>query len=82
MLALCSALYGPRPEKTLTLLHGNKGADKPAHLRTLVSAFVICYLESAIVQLAQSMPNFTILASLCGSADWFELEPRRQLLLQ
>ena len=26
----------------------NKGADQPAHMRSLLSAFVICFLESII----------------------------------
>ena len=30
----------------------NKGADQPAHLRTLISAFIICLLESIISKLA------------------------------
>ena len=32
-----------------TLLHANiKGADQPAHIRSLISAFSICILESII----------------------------------
>ena len=30
----------------------NKGADQPAHLRSLVCAFVICYLKSLVIKLA------------------------------
>ena len=26
----------------------NKGANQPAHLRSLISAFVVCYLDSII----------------------------------
>ena len=26
----------------------NKGADQPAHPRSLISAFVVCYLDSII----------------------------------
>ena len=29
----------------------NTGADQPAHLRSLISAFVICFLESTICKL-------------------------------
>ena len=32
----------------------NKGADQPAHLRRLISAFVIGLMESIISQLASS----------------------------
>ena len=32
----------------------NKGADQPAHPRSLISAFVICLLESIISRLATS----------------------------
>ena len=30
----------------------NKGANQPAHLRSLISVFVICFLESIICKLA------------------------------
>ena len=45
----------------------NKGADQ----RSLISAFVICLLESIIYRLATSK-NFNFLASFCSSADGFE----------
>ena len=32
----------------------NKDADQPAHPRSLISAFVICFLESIISRLARS----------------------------
>ena len=36
-------------QEKLTLLHANnKGADQPAHLRSLISTFVICFFESVI----------------------------------
>ena len=35
-------IYGPRREKTcLQWFANNKGADQPAHTRSLISAFVI-----------------------------------------
>ena len=46
-------LYGPWHEKTC--LHGfanNKGTDQPVYPRSLISAFVICILESIICKLA------------------------------
>ena len=46
-------LYGPRREKTfLRRFENNKGADQPAHLRSLISAFVIRLLESIISRFA------------------------------
>ena len=44
---------GPRREKTcLRRFENNKGADQPGHPRSLISAFVIRFLESAIFNLA------------------------------
>ena len=46
---------GPRREKTcLRGFTNNKGADQPAHPRSLISAFVIRFLESIISKLATS----------------------------
>ena len=36
----------------------NTGADQPAHPRSLISAFVICVLESTISKLAASEISF------------------------
>ena len=42
-----------RCEKTcLWRFANNTGADQPAHLRSLISDFVICYLKSIISKLA------------------------------
>ena len=42
-------IYGPRREKTcLWGVANNTGADQPAHSRSLISAFVIRFLESTI----------------------------------
>ena len=39
-------------QENLTLLHvKNKGADQPAHLRSLISTFVIRYIASIIAKL-------------------------------
>ena len=47
--------YGPRREKTcLRGLANNKDADRPAHPRSLISASVISFWESAISKLATS----------------------------
>ena len=46
-------LFGPRREKTcLRGFANNIGADQPAHPRSLISAFVIRFLESIICTLA------------------------------
>ena len=59
-LCLCACLYGPRPEKTCLRWFGNNtGKDQPAHLCSLISAFVIRFLESIISRLATSkISNF------------------------
>ena len=45
--------YGPRREKTcFRRFANNTGVDQPAHLPSLISAFVICYLESILCKLA------------------------------
>ena len=46
-------IYGPRHEKTcLRGFANSKGADQPAHPRSLISTFVIPLLESTISKLA------------------------------
>ena len=55
MLSRCVlvVINGPRREKTcLRGLANNTVADQPAHPRSLVSAFIIRYLESIICKLA------------------------------
>ena len=48
-------LYGSRREKTCVRVFAkNKGTDQPAHLCSLISAFVIHLLESIISKLATS----------------------------
>ena len=48
-------IFGPRREKTcLRGFANNTGADQPAHLRSLISTFVIHFLESIISKLAIS----------------------------
>ena len=47
------SIIRPRHEKTcLRGSANNTGADQPAHLRSLISAFVIRFLESIICKLA------------------------------
>ena len=48
-------IYGPKGEKNcLRGFANNKGTDQPAHMRSLISAFVIPFLESIISRLASS----------------------------
>ena len=45
-------IFGPRREKTcLREFANNTGADQPAHLRSLISAFGIRFLKSIICKL-------------------------------
>ena len=47
--------FGPRREKTcLRRFANNKGADQPAHPRSLISAFAIRFFESTIWKLTTS----------------------------
>ena len=46
-------IIGPRREKTcLRWFANNKGADQPAHPRSLISAIVVLFLTSIICELA------------------------------
>ena len=59
----------PTSWENLTFLKANnKGADQPAHLSSLISAFVLGKYNSSTYY----TQNFNILASLCGRASWFE----------
>ena len=57
--------YGPRREKTcLRWFTNNKGADQPVHPHILISAFVICFLESIIRKLATGEISLFYLVSV------------------
>ena len=59
--------YGHRQEKTCPRgFANNKGADQPAHKRSLISAFIIRLLESIVSRLASSEISRNFLASLCS----------------
>ena len=61
------------PTKKLALLHANnKGADQPAHLRSLTSTFVICFLESIIAKLATCKISILYLVPVAEQA-WLSL---------
>ena len=49
----------------------NKGADQPAHARSLISAFVVCCLDN-IISLVSIFAILWLLASFFSWADWFE----------
>ena len=56
---LKSGLNGPRREKTcLRGFANNTGADQPAHPRSLISAFVVRFLENFICKLATGEISF------------------------
>ena len=62
------SIYGPRCEKTcLRGFLNNTGTDQRAHLRSLVSAFVVHFLESIICKLATGK-----ISVFCSWVDWFE----------
>ena len=46
--------YGPGHSKTCLMPYANKGADQPAHPRSLVSTFVVHCIDSMICILAIS----------------------------
>ena len=58
-------IYGPRRKKTcLRGFANNTGADQPAHPRSLISAFVIRFLESTIFYLESGKISFFWLVSV------------------
>ena len=73
IMSLCKACamvhkfvqYGPRREKTcLRGFENNTGEDQPAHPRSLISAFVICFLQRIISQHAASEISIFYLVSV------------------
>ena len=60
-----TTLIGHRREKTcLRRFANNKGADQPAHPRSLISAFVIRFSESSISKLATGEISIFLLVSV------------------
>ena len=50
-----TSVYGPRREKTcLWRFADNKGADQPEYMRSLISPFVIRFLESIVSKISTS----------------------------
>ena len=56
-------------ENLLLQYTNNKGADQPAHPRSLISAFVVRCLDS-IIPLVSSL--YLASVSVCSWSDWFE----------
>ena len=63
--------FEPRHENLFMSYADNKGADKPAHPRSLISAFVVRCLDS-IIPLVSISPNFKPLSSFCSCTCRFE----------
>ena len=67
---LSSVLNEPGHQKMCLMSYANnKGADQPAHSRSLISAFVVRCLDSIIS--LDSIAETSRLASFCGCADQF-----------
>ena len=61
----CKIIIGPCREKTcLRRIAYNKGADQPAHPRSLISAFVIRFSERIISKLATYESSIFLLVSV------------------
>ena len=59
-------------EKTCPMICNNKGPDQPAHPRSLISNFVVCFLRRIITRLASSEKKINFHSSLLSRRDWFE----------
>ena len=71
-LHVVSNIIEPGHEKMCLMSYANnKGADQPAHSRSLISAFVVRCLDSIIHVSLDSSRNFKNLASFCCCACWF-----------
>ena len=54
-------------ENLSSVLASNKDADKPAHPRSLIIAFVIRFLESIIIEPVHEISNNVVCATSSGS---------------
>ena len=52
------------------MICNNNGADQPAHRRSLISNFVVCFLDESYLHLLRE--KFQFLASLFSRRDWFK----------
>ena len=62
---------GPR-ENVFMSYANNKGADQPAHPRSLISAFVVRCLDSVMSLVSVTKMSSRVLASFCSWAGQFE----------
>ena len=53
-----------------SVICNNKCADQPAHQRSLISNFVVCFLDESYLHLLRE--KFQFLASLFSRRDWFK----------
>ena len=64
--------------ESLTFVHSNnKGAGLSSYPRSLISAFIVRFLESITSELAYCKTSY--LACLCSWTDWFETYSVRNL---
>ena len=54
------------------MICNNKGPDQPAHPRSIISNFVVCFLRRIIPRLASCEKKINFLSSLFSRRDWFE----------
>ena len=70
----CLSVHGkqldPDCENLSSVICNNKGADQPAHPRSLISNFVVCFLDESYLHLLRE--KFQFLASLFSRRDWFK----------
>ena len=66
---ICETKWSMSWENLYMIYANNKGADQPAHLRSLISAFIVHCLDNIRLILHQ---KFKTLASLCSGAGQFE----------
>ena len=60
----------PGHEKTCLMSYANnKGADQPAHPRSLISAFVVCCLDSVMSLVSVTKISSLMLASVAEQAS-------------
>ena len=57
-------------KKLSSVICNIKGTDQPAHPRSLISNFVVCFLDESNLILLRE--KFQFLASLFSQRDWFK----------
>ena len=68
--ALTGIIFEPGHEKTCLMSYANnKGADQPAHLHSLISAFVVRCLDSVMSLVSVTKISSLMLASVAEQAS-------------